>query len=149
MNEQSNSTWPAWLLTYIETYNNMTINNLELLEDIYDQDVVFIDPMSRIDGLKALNTYFEHLYLNLNECQFTVEDAIICDNNAAIYWQMAMSHKKIKGGKMLTVNGHSKLTVKNDLVIKQVDYFDVGSMIYEHIPVIGTAIKFIKQKAGH
>ena len=69
-------------------------------------------------------------------------------SEAAIYWQMHLRHKKINSGNTITVEGHSLLRRQDNRVIYHRDYFDIGSMIYEHLPVLGWIIRLIKRKAS-
>ncbi|GAB2997339.1 nuclear transport factor 2 family protein [Psychrosphaera aestuarii] len=139
---------PQWLTDYVGTYNILNAGNLHLLRNIYSDNAVFIDPLSRVEGLKALTEYFEHLYVNLTSCHFELTDYICDGNDAAIYWTMTVNHKKLKSGKSITLEGHSKLIQIDGKVTFQRDYFDAGAMIYENIPVVGGLVRFVKSKAG-
>ena len=35
---------------------------------------------------------------------------------------------------------------EDDLVIRHSDYFDVGAMVYERVPVVRALVKFVKNK---
>jgi hypothetical protein len=165
INEFDDNT-PKWVKRYIDTYNTLNKDNLSLLANIYDEQVSFTDPLSHVSGLNELEHYFLHLYENLKSCQFTVSEVLVDsmgfnDNSqesnnreqtkerAALYWSMTMQHAKINQGREINVNGHSRLIAVDGKVIDQVDYFDVSTMIYEHIPLLGCAIRFIKTKASH
>ena len=60
---------------------------------------------------------------------------------------MTYQHPKLKSGEKIVVSGHSYLVSFEDKVITHRDYFDVGSMLYEHLPLIGYGISWIKKKA--
>ena len=52
---------PTWLNHFISTYQQLSIDNLTSLDDIYHPQIVFIDPIHHIQGLEPLKNYFEHL----------------------------------------------------------------------------------------
>lgn len=137
---------PEWLVRYVDTYNILDASHLNLLGDIYHPQTVFVDPVHKIEGLDKLTEYFAGLYQNMNHCQFDITNVVCEGNQAAIYWEMKFSHKKIKAGETLEVIGHSLLKESSGKVIYQRDYFDVGSMVYEHVPILGSVIRLIKQK---
>lgn len=141
-----------WLSQYIDVYNRLNASNLNLLSTIYHPDIVFTDPLSEINGLVALSEYLKHLYENTNACKFNVTQHISEGNEdghqTSMYWNMSLSHKRLNKGQFIEVEGHSHLVLKDGLVIYQRDYFDVGSMIYEQLPVLGHVIKKIKSVAG-
>ena len=142
----SDANQPDWLEQYVDTYNLLNATNLKLLGDIYHEDVVFVDPVHKIEGLAKLAEYFEGLYQNMNHCEFNVVNSLSSGQQAAIYWDMSFSHKKIKSGETIVVEGHSLLKEQQGKVIYQRDYFDVSSMVYEHVPLLGSVIRAIKQK---
>lgn len=144
MNNTALKNQPTWLEDFVSVYQQLTKHNLHLLAEIYHHDIAFEDPMHKIDGLDNLSAYFTNLYENLSYCRFDVYQSILNDNQAAIYWQMVFSHKKLKGGEKITVEGHSLLYAHHDKVIFHRDYFDAGSMLYEHVPLLGGMIRFLK-----
>lgn len=139
---------PDWLNRYVNTYNQLTAQNLNTLANIYSDTITFVDPVHEINGLANLKSYFENLYLNMNTCQFEITNTVNQGDQAAIYWTMTFSHKKIKSGETLTVDGHSLLNEKDGFVVYQRDYFDVASMVYEHVPLVGNMVRFIKKRIG-
>jgi ketosteroid isomerase-like protein len=139
---------PDWLNNFISIYQQLSINNLELLSNIYHQDVTFVDPIHKVEGFDNLYDYFKRLYLNLASCDFVIEDVIEQGTYAAIYWKMTYTHKKLNQGKPVTVFGHSHLKARDDKVIYHRDYLDLGVMIYEQLPLIGRVIRWIKSQAA-
>ncbi|NMP15086.1 nuclear transport factor 2 family protein [Thalassotalea sp. Y01] len=140
--------YPGWLNNFVEVYQQLSTDNLDLLERIYHSDVLFEDPMHKVHGYQNLNQYFATLYSNLSACTFRINEVIPGDEQAAIYWQMQFSHPKLNGGDSVSVDGHSHIKQAQGKVIYHRDYLDVGAMLYEHIPVVGRIIKAIKQRAG-
>lgn len=133
------------LETIKSVYNQIDLENLHLLETLYDEDVIFTDPFHKIEGLKNLKSYFEELYTNITHIHFDYSDEIVTDNKAALYWTMKFSHPKLKNGKEISVEGSSQLKWDNKILFHR-DYFDAGSMLYEHIPLLGSGIRWVKQR---
>ena len=46
----------------------------------------------------------------------------------------------------ISVNGVSLLTLKDDRVVYHRDYYDMGEMVYEHVPVLKRVIHYIKKR---
>jgi len=140
--------WPQWLENFVDTYQKLSTDNLALLSSIYHEDVIFIDPLHTVEGLVDLHQYFKNLYTNLSQCDFVIHDVIFNDKQAAIYWKMAYKHPKLNRGEEVVVSGTSRVTGEDNKVIYHRDYLDVGTMLYEQLPVIGRVIKWIKAKAA-
>ena len=144
---RTNEEWPQWLSSFVDIYQQLSTDNLYLLSSIYHEDIQFIDPLHQVEGLSNLHEYFEGLYKNLSQCNFIIHDVIVSGEQAAIYWHMAYKHPKLNGGDQVFVSGTSRITSEDNKVIYHRDYLDVGTMLYEQLPIIGRVIKWIKTKA--
>lgn len=140
---------PLWLRNFVSGYQSLTVNNLDLLESIYHQDVTFIDPLHKVEGFAALEQYFTHLYQHLSSCEFVINSIISEEHEAAIYWQMSYRHPRLNKGEMVRVCGSSHIKGEQDKVIYHRDYLDLGAMLYEQLPFFGRLIKWIKSKAAN
>ena len=132
---------------FLALYNKLEYSNLSLLDQIYHPDIIFIDPLHRIDGLENLTSYFANMYQNLVHGQFTIHQVLTQENKVSIYWTMAFSHSKIKAGETVEFDGNSYLEYQDDKVILHRDYFDGAAMLYQHIPVLGGLINIVKKRA--
>lgn len=139
----------TWLSNFIQVYQSLGTDNLASLKSIYHPNVAFADPLHKISGFDQLLNYFDHLYSNLTECSFVVTDVIESDDEAAIYWNMTYCHKQLNKSKAIYVEGHSRLKMRDDLVIFHRDYLDVGEMLYENIPLLGPLVKAVKRRAAN
>lgn len=137
---------PVWLVNFVEQYQKLGVDNLELLTSIYHKDVVFRDPIHELKGFNALNQYFQNLYQNLSACYFVVNDTFYENDQAAVYWTMTFIHPKLAKGKAVSVEGHTYLRGEGNKVIYHRDYVDIGAMVYEHVPVVGKAIRWLKNR---
>ncbi|WP_076415409.1 nuclear transport factor 2 family protein [Shewanella sp. UCD-KL12] len=136
-----------WLQNFISVYSDLGVGNLTSLQQVYHREIEFSDPLHRVDGLDELMNYFDSLYTHIEECTFHIDSVFSCDNQAAIYWTMMFCHPKLNGGKQIVVEGHSHLVERDNKVVMHRDYLDVGSMLYEHIPLLGKAVKAVKKRA--
>jgi hypothetical protein len=138
---------PLWLAKFVDSYQQLSIDNLQLLAGIYHQDIVFIDPMHQLKGFDNLKNYFDNLYRQLSYCEFNIEQVITQADEAAIYWQMSYQHPQLNSGKMVSVQGSSHLKGVGDKVIYHRDYLDLGAMLYEQLPLLGRVIHWLKNRA--
>jgi hypothetical protein len=148
ISQNSSTKIPLWLSNFAKVYQTLSTDNLYLLSSIYHQDVVFIDPIHELEGFDNLYGYFKSLYENLSSCEFVINNIIEQENQAAIYWTMSYQHPKLNKGYFVTVMGSSHIKGHEDKVIYHRDYLDLGSMLYEQLPILGRLIKFIKRKAA-
>lgn len=139
--------YATWLKQFIDTYQKLSTDNLSLLDTVYHQGIVFIDPMHKVTGLDNLQQYFSKLYRQLNHCTFKIDHVVAQDTEAAIYWQMHYQHPRLNSGKLVHVYGSSYIKGDGEKVIYHRDYIDLGVMLYEQIPLLGRLIRWLKTKA--
>lgn len=137
---------PEWLTSFIDNYQKLSVDNLHLLELIYDESVEFQDPAHQLKGFDNLSHYFAELYTNLSSCTFKITNVLLDGEHAAIYWQMTYTHPKLNKGNEVFVEGHSLIKGRDNKVISHRDYVDFGAMLYEHIPLLGSIVKKVKSR---
>ncbi|MCE3253191.1 MAG: transcriptional regulator [Cellvibrio sp.] len=140
-------------LTVLQKIRNLYLHFdqsiLHSLADIYSEDIQFRDPLHAVNGLENLSDYYAGMLGGLIDCRFEFHHSMeMAERGEAIlFWTMHYRHKKLAGGKSLELTGNTHLLF-NDKIYYHRDYFDAGSMLYEHIPVMGFAIRQIKKKVG-
>ncbi|CAM2974485.1 nuclear transport factor 2 family protein [Vibrio mytili] len=131
-----------------DIYQKLNRSNLHLLNDVYHPDVVFEDAAHRLEGLPELSDYFQSLYANVISCDFDIHDHQQVGDVGFLTWTMFLQHPKLQKGSPIAVNGVSHLKFSQGQVIYHRDYFDLGEMLYEHLPVLGSIVKTIKKRLG-
>lgn len=124
-------------------FTELKLEEVHALDEIYSDQVIFIDPIHRIEGIENLKSYFKKLNENLVEGSFRFTEEAIVGNTAYLQWEMNLKLKRPK--KNVTATGISVLTVEQK-VIKHRDLFDAGELFYENVPVLGSVIRFLKRK---
>nr|WP_320012363.1 nuclear transport factor 2 family protein [uncultured Desulfobulbus sp.] len=134
---------------FLARYNDLDANNLEILEEIYSPDIHFVDPAHEIRGLEQLTGYFRELYQGMISICFDFSTPLVVDKRATVRWTMRLRHNSLARGNPVTVEGISQLTFDDGgKVTFHRDYFDLGAMLYEHIPLLGRVIRVIKGRLG-
>ncbi len=133
---------------FVEVFGALNKHNLSLLSDIYSESVIFEDPAHQIIGLGNVMQYFAKMYDNVIECRFDIHDKIANENNAFLHWTMHLSHPKLRCGRHIEVTGCTYLTFDQGKVTFHRDFFDLGEMLYENLPIIGKLIKVLKKQLG-
>lgn len=133
---------------YVATINALPTGDCDqLLRKVYANNIVFKDPAHEVQGLDTLIKYFSKLYSNTLSCDFVLQQHIIEGDQASMRWVMTLAHKSLKKGTPIQVDGASFLTFDNSNKINyHQDYFDLGQMLYQNVPVIGRITTFIKSK---
>ncbi|TYL43389.1 nuclear transport factor 2 family protein [Dickeya sp. ws52] len=127
-------------------YAGLDTQPLERLSALYHPNALLVDPFGQHQGLPAIQRYFAHLLENTAQCYFTVDDPVCDTHRFAMSWTMHWSHPRIAGGKPLSLSGCSIVEVQQTHITHQRDFYDAGEMIYEHLPVLGWAVRHVKRR---
>lgn len=134
---------------FLEMYQKLSVDNLNTLQNVYRNDIRFIDPAHEIVGIDNLTAYFSALYKNVNSIDFSFQKPLMLENRGYVSWEMTFGHPKLSGGKPITVAGVTYLELDDQgMVFYHHDYFDLGAMLYENIPFLGSLITSIKRGLG-
>jgi ketosteroid isomerase-like protein len=132
----------------VEVYQNLSKEDLSPLAEIYDEHVIFEDPAHRLEGAAALTRYFQNLYANVEHCAFVISDRQQLGDQGFLTWTMSLIHPKLNRGQTISVQGASHIKFAKDRIIYQRDYFDLGEMLYEGVPILGSVVRGIKKRLG-
>ncbi|MGL4516339.1 MAG: nuclear transport factor 2 family protein [Shewanella sp.] len=132
---------------FIRLYQALNKDNLPRLAEVYADNIVFVDPLHRIEGLQALTRYFGKLYENIKHIEFDIKEIHQTDTQAALYWQMHYAHPKLNQGALIRVDGMSQLKFSHKIEFHR-DYFDIGQMLYEQLPCMGPLIRAVKVRVA-
>ncbi|MDN7124195.1 nuclear transport factor 2 family protein [Pseudidiomarina terrestris] len=138
--------YPEVIERLLKYYDEFSDVNIDKLDELYHEDVTFIDPIHQVHGLDDLKSYFKGTMEGVEQCHFAFTE--YAENGAHVFvnWQMRLCHPKLGGGEEIVVPGVSHLEFKDDKIIQQRDYYDLGAMIYEHVSLLGYVIHKIKER---
>ncbi|MDO3382503.1 nuclear transport factor 2 family protein [Gilvimarinus algae] len=145
-------TQPTSVLEQLMThYAEFSTANLPAIMSLYQKSIVFTDPVSHLQGKPALERYFTAMAEGLDFCRFEFDQHVQsslsgADSQAALFWTMHYAHPSVQGGKPASLSGSSHIRYTSEGIYYHRDYYDLGEMLYERLPVIGSAIRLIKRR---
>ncbi len=133
------------LSTFKAYFSDLASAEIEILDELYAENVCFTDPLHEIHGRDALKAYFAKLNANLKAGGFVFTDESVVGDKAYLTWEMNIRLRRPK--KSVSASGISVI-VLGDKILSHRDYFDAGELFYEHIPILGALIRYLKRKLG-
>jgi len=121
------------------------------LAQVYSDNVEFRDPLHSIHGLPSLHRYMNNMYGNVTSCEFIFLGDWMTERGAdgkgcaCVKWDMIFRHPKLAGGDPVNVRGMSHIRF-SDRIDYHEDIFDVGAMLYEHVPLVGRVVLWLKSR---
>jgi hypothetical protein len=126
-------------------YSRFDSTTPERLDRLYSHDIVFKDPVHQTQGLDALKRYFAEFCSPDTDYRFSFYNQVVTAEQAFVQWQMHYSHARLNHGKPLILNGGTLIKFTN-LIHSHEDFYDMGAMVYQHLPILGWAVKRINQR---
>lgn len=130
-----------------KVFNGLNKDTMHLVDEFYQVDAHFEDPMGRHIGIEEIRKYYINLYKNVESIRFDFSNFICLHKDCSATWAMHVKAAGLNGGEVVSVSGNSVFKFdESGKVIYQRDYFDMGEFIYERIPILKNIILFIKSK---
>ncbi len=133
------------LQDYCEFYEKLNLRSVRLIEKLAEPGMHFKDPFNDVMGVDQVQKIFKHMFENTQNAKFKVIDSAWGDKERTAYirWNFGYEMK----GRKYFVEGMSEVMFSRDAkVMSHIDYWDAGEYFYEHIPLLGRALRFVKSK---
>lgn len=132
--------------TLMAFYRSFDSATWQRARNVYHPQAVFTDPIHRIEGLSSIETYFRQMSENLISCEFEFTHSLEQGDEAFLRWIMRFRHPKLNAGAEIAMPGISRLRFSGDKVIEHEDCYDMGAMVYEHVPVLGRIVRWLRTR---
>ncbi|AHY43190.1 nuclear transport factor 2 family protein [Stutzerimonas decontaminans] len=138
----------SFLHRFAEEFARLEASNLDRLAELYSGDVHFTDPLHEVYGLAELRRYFSELYANVEHLHFEfISHDEVCEGQGYLRWIMSYRHPRLNGGGLISLEGCSLLRWNGEgKVERHRDYFDAGALLYQHVPLLGGAIRWLQRR---
>lgn len=131
------------IVRYFET---LTPNALARIGDIYARDAWFRDPLHELRGLAQIERMYARMFDTMDGPRFRIERAMASGGECLVAWEFRFA---LKGRAEQSFTGTSWLKLdENRRIASHRDHWDAGEAIYEHVPVLGAALRFVKRRAA-
>lgn len=127
-------------------YASFSSESINQLDTIYAPEALFVDPIHKVAGLAQITAYFSDMCTNLVACRFIYLHQAVQGDCVFIQWNMVFQHQTLAAGQEITVPGVTRLKIDRDLIIEHEDFYDMGAMVYEKVPLLGRLIRWLRQR---
>ena len=132
----------------IAFFEALTPATLAQLEEIYTPQVYFKDPFNEVRGLQEVRRIFAHMYEALEQPRFVVTDCIAQGDQCFLTWNFEFRFKNFDRTSLQTIRGgsHLKFTAGGQVDFHR-DYWDAAEELYEKLPLLGSLMRWLKERA--
>ncbi|MFY2765079.1 nuclear transport factor 2 family protein [Arenimonas sp. MALMAid1274] len=119
-----------------------------LLPQTYAEDVYFNDTLKVVRGREALAHYLKDSAEAVESCRVEIQEVTrTAHDEHLVRWTMMIRFKRFKRGVDTWTVGMSHLRFDADgRVVYHQDYWNAADGLFQHIPLLGTAISAIKRR---
>lgn len=126
-------------------FKKVTLDSLERLDELYHPEAEFIDPAHRLKGVPEIRLFWTRLLETVISCETDILDSTRDGPRCYSRWNMRIRHPRVKRGHPIEVMGMSALVIQDEKVIRHQDFYCMGELLYEHLPVLGRVVRAIKK----
>jgi hypothetical protein len=136
----------AAIARFREFFKNVTRESIrEKTAGLYAEDIWFNDTLKTLGSRAALEAYFLKTMDHVDLFQTEVSDVARSGGNFYVRWTMDICFKGVK--EPVRTMGVSLLRFDREgRVVLHQDFWDSASGFYEHLPVLGEVMRWIKTK---
>ena len=122
-------------------------DTMYLVDQFYAEDMHFIDPIVEFHNRAEMKHYYESSYSGAESVAFEVPSVINQGDEQVVIWIMTLKAKALNKGKPIIVYGSSHIKYNDEgKAVYHRDYFDMGEMIYDHVPFVRGMVNFVDNR---
>ena len=130
-------------------FETLTPQSVSQLPTLYDAQATFKDPFNEVKGLPEIERIFRHMYVALDQPHFVITAQLVDGAQAFLTWEFRFRFKRFDTTTLQTVRGGSHVVFNEQgLVILHRDYWDAAEELYEKLPLVGSAMRWLKKRAN-
>ncbi len=131
----------------IMQFETMSPSDLKHLGRIYHPQARFKDPFNEVQGLRAVQGVFKHMFSTLHEPRFVVRHALVQGNESFITWDFLFRFRRSRDT-LRSIHGSTHLLLDSQgFITSHRDYWDTAEELYEKLPVVGGLMRWMKSRA--
>lgn len=134
------------LCVYFESISPQSVSRMG---EFYTANARFKDPFNEVQGIPAIQQVFSHMFESLHGPRFVVSSRVVDGTQCFLVWEFRFRFKRFDTTTEQVVHGGSHLVLTVDgLVQDHRDYWDAAEELYEKLPVVGSLMRWLKQRAN-
>lgn len=130
----------------VEAFEALTPADLPHLARWYAPGARFKDPFHDVCGIPAIQQVYAHMYEVLQDPRFAIQDVVAQGDHCLLTWDFTFRFKRsphqgqtMHGASHLTLDAQGRITCHRD-------YWDAAEALYEKLPVLGSAMRWVKRR---
>lgn len=137
----------------LQWFEHLAPADVTQLNQWYTPKARFKDPFKQVQGVPQVQAIFQHMFEALENPRFVITNRIVQGDQCFVVWDFLFRYKTMQRGVDQHIHGGSHLVFKagEDGVWRidlHRDYWDAAEEMYEKFPVIGSLMRWLKNKVN-
>ena len=137
----------------LQWFEHLAPADVTQLNQWYTPEARFKDPFKQVQGVPQVQAIFQHMFEALENPRFVITNRIVQGDQCFVVWDFLFRYKTMQRGVDQHIHGGSHLVFKagEDGVWRidlHRDYWDAAEEMYEKFPVIGSLMRWLKNKVN-
>ena len=131
----------------IRFFESITPESVSRFPEFYAENAWFKDPFNEVRGVGAIQRIFAHMFGQVDEPRFVVNEQVADANGAVLIWTF---HYRSRGEtkaaeQVMRGASHLKFDAEGKVAYHR-DYWDTGEELYMKIPLLGALMRFLRRR---
>lgn len=132
------------IVHYFETLQPQSLTQLG---SIYHAQAQFKDPFQQVQGLAAIERIYQHMFSALASPRFVIQHRLGDAQQCFLTWDFCFAVQRGSRRWDIVIHGSTHLLLDaQGLITHHRDYWDAAEELYEKLPVLGSLMRWLKQK---
>jgi ketosteroid isomerase-like protein len=140
------------LRAVVQFYEQLQPTDVSRIAQLYTADAQFKDPFNDVQGTAAIEGIFTHMFDALEAPRFVITQQVLQGTQAFVTWDFLFAMQGKHDGHTLTIRGATHFVFREDAGVWRVavhrDYWDAAEELYEKLPLIGSLMRWLKQRVN-
>lgn len=137
----------------LQLFETLAPSHLPQLNQWYTPDARFKDPFKKVQGVDQIQAIFEHMFDALDKPRFVITNRIVEGDQCFVVWEFLFRYKNMQRHVDQQIHGGSHLAFKQGedgvwRIDLHRDYWDAAEEMYEKFPIVGSLMRWLKNRVN-
>ncbi|WP_424193446.1 nuclear transport factor 2 family protein [Ampullimonas aquatilis] len=128
-------------------FEHLSLDSLAMIDTVYTKDAYFKDPFNEVRGIEPVTRIFRHMFEQVDIPNFVVTHTLLQDDHAFLTWQFSFRMRRWHSDTQQIIGASHVRFADDGRVVYHRDYWDAAEQLYEKVPVLGSAMRWLKRAA--